>query len=55
MQIYLESVENIDNPKIGLLNIGKESNKGNELTKQTHQLLKSNFEHFIGNVNLAIF
>ena len=47
---YLESVENIDNPKIGLLNIGKESNKGNELTKQTHQLLKSNFEHFIGNI-----
>ena len=47
---YLENVENISNPKIGLLNIGKEPNKGNELTKQAYQLLKSNFENFIGNI-----
>ena len=47
---YLENVENINNPKIGLLNIGKEPNKGNELTKQTHELLKSNFSNFIGNI-----
>jgi len=47
---YLENVENINNPKIGLLNIGKEPNKGNELTKQTYELLKSNFSNFIGNI-----
>jgi len=47
---YLENVENISNPKIGLLNIGKEPNKGNELTKQTYQLLKSKFKNFIGNI-----
>ena len=47
---YLENVENIKNPKIGLLNIGKEPNKGNELTKQTYELLKLNFDNFIGNV-----
>ena len=35
---YLENVENIKNPKIGLLNIGKEPNKGNELTKHTKEL-----------------
>jgi len=47
---YLENVENIKNPKIGLLNIGKESNKGNELVKQTYQVLESNFKNFIGNI-----
>ena len=47
---YLENVENINNPKIGLLNIGKEPNKGNELTKQAYELLKSNFTNFIGNI-----
>ena len=47
---YLENVENINNPKIGLLNIGKESNKGNELTKQTYNLLDSTFKNFIGNI-----
>ena len=28
----------------------KESNKGNELTKQTYSLLESNFNNFIGNI-----
>ena len=47
---YLENIENITNPKIGLLNIGKEANKGNDLTKQTYKLLEDNFESFIGNI-----
>ena len=47
---YLQNVENIKNPKIGLLNIGKESNKGNDLVKQTYLLLKNEFHNFIGNI-----
>lgn len=37
-------------PKIGLLSIGEEDTKGNELTKETFKLLKSSSLNFIGNV-----
>jgi len=47
---YLENVENIDNPRIGLLNIGKESNKGNELVKQAYPILTEKLDNFIGNI-----
>ena len=47
---YLENVENIMNPRIGLLNIGKESNKGNELTKKAYHLLNETLDNFIGNI-----
>ncbi|MGG1630527.1 phosphate acyltransferase PlsX [Rossellomorea sp. NRS-1567] len=48
--IYAEKVRGIKNPRIGLLNIGTEDKKGNELTKKTFQLLKDAPIHFIGNV-----
>jgi len=38
---YLEAIEGIKTPKIGLLSNGSESHKGNELTRQTHDLLVS--------------
>ncbi|MGL5649321.1 MAG: phosphate acyltransferase PlsX [Clostridium sp.] len=49
--IYYGSVFNKENPTVGLVNIGSEEEKGDELTKATHQLLK-NEKHinFIGNV-----
>lgn len=50
-QYYLKNIENIEKPKIGLLNIGKEPGKGNELVKQTYSLLKNEFKNnFIGNI-----
>jgi len=49
-KIYLECVHGIKNPKIGLMNIGEEEVKGNELTKSTHNLLKNLDINFIGNV-----
>ena len=50
-QYYLKNIENIEKPKIGLLNIGKEPGKGNELVKQTYSLLKDEFKNnFIGNI-----
>lgn len=48
--IYSEKVREIDKPRIGLLNIGTEEKKGNELTKQTFELLKEANLNFIGNV-----
>ena len=39
-KVYLENIMNINNPKIALLNIGAEENKGNELVKTTFPLLK---------------
>ncbi len=47
---YLEKVEGIENPKIGLLNIGTEETKGGELQKETFGLLKNADINFIGNV-----
>ncbi|RYM05424.1 phosphate acyltransferase PlsX [Sporolactobacillus sp. THM7-7] len=48
--IYAEKVMHRANPRIGLLNIGEEPGKGNELTKKAYQLLSEAPIHFIGNV-----
>lgn len=48
---YFESLKGIKNPKVGLINIGGEEEKGNELTKAAYQLLKAEEGiHFVGNV-----
>lgn len=48
---YFESLKGVKNPKVGLINIGSEEEKGNELTKAAHILLKEeNSINFIGNV-----
>ncbi|EHL06243.1 fatty acid/phospholipid synthesis protein PlsX [Desulfitobacterium hafniense DP7] len=48
--IYAESILGIQNPKVGLLNIGTEESKGNELTQATYPLLQKAPLNFIGNV-----
>ena len=52
--IYLRNTLGIENPKAGLLNIGTEETKGNELVKETYQILKNNGKdygiNFVGNV-----
>jgi phosphate acyltransferase len=48
--IYSEKVRGIQKPRVGLLNIGTEEKKGNELTKHSYDLLKAEDIHFIGNV-----
>ena len=49
--IYMESVIGVKNPRVGLVNIGTEEEKGNALTKEAYPLLKSCPEiNFIGNV-----
>ena len=49
-KVYLENIYGIKNPRIGLMNIGEEEVKGNELTKTTHNLLKKLDINFVGNV-----
>lgn len=51
---YLTHLGKITNPRIGLLNIGTEDNKGNHLIKSTFPLLKENFKNFIGNIESRI-
>ena len=46
-----EHVYNITKPKVGLLNIGEEEEKGNQLSQAAHQLMKNNAEYnFVGNI-----
>ncbi|ACK65852.1 fatty acid/phospholipid synthesis protein PlsX [Rippkaea orientalis PCC 8801] len=48
--IYSEYVLGVEQPKVGLLNIGEESTKGNDLALQTYELLEANPKiPFIGN------
>ncbi len=48
--LFTEYVHGIKNPKVGLLNIGEEEEKGNMLTTSTYPLLKQNSKiNFIGN------
>lgn len=48
--VYSRYVLGIDDPKVGLLNIGEESSKGNELALRTYELLEQNQSlSFVGN------
>lgn len=48
--IYAERILGIKKPKVGLLNIGTEETKGNELTLATYPLLKEAPLNFVGNI-----
>jgi glycerol-3-phosphate acyltransferase PlsX len=50
-KIYAEQVLNIPSPRVGLLNIGEEEEKGNLLTKAAYQFMKDSTSfNFIGNI-----
>ena len=48
--VYCKKLLNIANPTVGLLNIGIEETKGNQLTRATYPLLKKSGLNFIGNI-----
>lgn len=48
--IYRNKVHGIAKPRVGLLNVGTEAMKGNELTKAAYPLLEQAPIHFVGNV-----
>lgn len=49
-KVFLENVVHIDKPKIGLLNVGVESHKGDKLTKEAYELLSESNLNFVGNI-----
>lgn len=49
-KIYAREMLGKENPRIALLNIGSEENKGNAQVKSAYQLFKSHLTNFVGNV-----
>jgi glycerol-3-phosphate acyltransferase PlsX len=49
-EIYARSVLKIDSPRVGLLSVGEEESKGNDLTHEAFPLLKALPFRFVGNV-----
>jgi len=48
--VYARVALGVQQPRIGLLSIGEEETKGNELTREAHRLLRAAPINFIGNV-----
>lgn len=49
-KIYMERIYNVKNPTVGLLSVGEEETKGNEVTFEAAELLKKADVNFVGNV-----
>jgi glycerol-3-phosphate acyltransferase PlsX len=47
---YAKYILGIENPKIGLLNIGEEENKGNKFAQNAYEKLKNTNINFVGNI-----
>ncbi|MFT4579707.1 MAG: glycerol-3-phosphate acyltransferase PlsX [Nitrospinales bacterium] len=48
--VFAEHILEKENPSVGLLSIGEEDGKGNEIVKETFQMLKKSHINFIGNI-----
>jgi glycerol-3-phosphate acyltransferase PlsX len=48
--VYAELALGIPSPRVGLLSVGEEESKGNELTREVHEVLKASKLKFVGNV-----
>jgi phosphate acyltransferase len=48
--VYARVGLGVERPRVGLLSIGEEETKGNDLTREAHQLLKASSLEFVGNV-----
>jgi glycerol-3-phosphate acyltransferase PlsX len=51
--IYAEEILGVTRPKVGLLNVGEEDEKGSNLAKTTHHLFQKTKLNFVGNVEGA--
>jgi len=49
-KVYYENILGKQNPTVGLLSIGEEKEKGNDLTSKTYELLEKMPLNFVGNV-----
>ena len=48
--VYARDILGLPSPRVGLLSVGEEEGKGNELTKEAYEQLKESSINFIGNV-----
>jgi len=48
--VYCRYILNLDNPRVGILNIGEEEGKGTDFIKETRELIEKSKLNFIGNV-----
>jgi glycerol-3-phosphate acyltransferase PlsX len=48
--IFADRFENADRPRVGVLSVGEEETKGNELTREAYKLIKELPLNFVGNV-----
>ncbi len=56
-RVYAQVALGVENPSVGLLNIGEEETKGSEFAQECHKLMKENVPNFKGNAeggNLAL-
>jgi len=49
-KVYTSAVLHTPNPRVGLLSMGEEETKGDDLTREVHDVLKGSSLNFIGNV-----
>lgn len=49
-KVYTQQVMSIENPSVGLLNIGEEEGKGDDFVKETYKLFSERLPNFVGNV-----
>lgn len=52
-QVYAKEVLDVQNPKVGLLNIGEEASKGSGFTKEVYKMIEERVANFIGNVEAS--
>jgi glycerol-3-phosphate acyltransferase PlsX len=48
--LYSRRILEVENPRVSLLNVGEEDEKGNRLTKETHGLFQKTRLNFVGNI-----
>jgi glycerol-3-phosphate acyltransferase PlsX len=48
--VYARGILKMDRPRVGLLSVGEEEGKGNDLTREAYDLLKESKLNFIGNI-----
>jgi glycerol-3-phosphate acyltransferase PlsX len=48
--VYARDILGLDRPRVGLLSIGEEEGKGNELTREAYELFRDSSLNFVGNV-----
>src|SRR6266852_609372 len=48
--VYARDILGLDSPRVGILSVGEEEGKGNELTKEAYEQLRESSLNFVGNV-----